>query len=117
MTEADAGSVSDLEEAKPRRVRVRERDLVLVRLGDRVFALRDSCPHMSTSFEGGAVVARAGGTADEVEFQSEDPVLICPWHQYEFSITTGKCLTSSTWRVRTYPVAVRDGRIFVQMTG
>jgi nitrite reductase/ring-hydroxylating ferredoxin subunit len=53
----------------------------------------------------------------ELELEQENPVLACPWHKYEFSLKDGHCLTNAGLRVRSYPVTVEDGRVFVDMSG
>jgi nitrite reductase/ring-hydroxylating ferredoxin subunit len=40
---------------------------------------------------------------------------VCPWHQYEFSLATGRCVTDAKLRVRSYKVAVRDGAVVVDL--
>ena len=35
--------------------------------------------------------------------------LVCPWHWYRFDLDTGACATNPDYRLRTYPVLVRDG--------
>ena len=55
MAELAACRLADLAEAKPTVVVAGERELVLVRWRGDVYALRNVCPHMSTSFERGAV--------------------------------------------------------------
>jgi nitrite reductase/ring-hydroxylating ferredoxin subunit len=41
----------------------------------------------------------------------EGRIVRCPWHQWEFDITTGQNLASPHKRVRTYDVEVVDGRM------
>ena len=37
----------------------------------------------------------------------------CPWHQWEFDITTGVNLADPQKRVRTYEVDVTDGQVYL----
>jgi nitrite reductase/ring-hydroxylating ferredoxin subunit len=37
----------------------------------------------------------------------------CPWHQWEFDITTGVNLADPRKRVRTYEVDVADGQVYL----
>jgi nitrite reductase/ring-hydroxylating ferredoxin subunit len=70
---------------------------------------------MAVSFAGGAVVPYAAGTPDEPWFDAEQPVLTCPWHQYEFLLSTGVCLSAERLSARTYAVTVRDGGVLVDL--
>jgi nitrite reductase (NADH) small subunit len=40
--------------------------------------------------------------------------LRCPWHGWEFDITTGRHRSSPTVRQESYQVAERDGQLFVR---
>ena len=37
----------------------------------------------------------------------------CPWHQWEFDITTGENVADPKKRVRTYEVDVADGQVYL----
>ena len=45
------------------------------------------------------------------EYVMEGRVLRCPWHQWEFDITTGRTLARPERRIRTYPVHISDGHV------
>jgi nitrite reductase/ring-hydroxylating ferredoxin subunit len=107
--------VDELPEAVASPVRVDGRDLALVRFGGTVYAIRNRCPHMTIAFEGAPAIERATGTVDEVEWEP-DPVIVCRWHQFEFSLLRGECLTNRSLRFATYEVDVRDGEVFVDPT-
>jgi nitrite reductase/ring-hydroxylating ferredoxin subunit len=113
--EVYAGLVEDLPEASLISVRLAGRNLVLVKWRDRVFALRNICPHMSKSFELGDVLRRASGGVGGPAFSDSGPVMTCPWHQYEYSLDTGNCLTDRRLRIRSYPTRIEDGQIFVAL--
>jgi hypothetical protein len=40
-------------------------------------------------------------------------IVRCPWHQWEFDLTTGQTLADPNRRIRTYQVDVTDGEVFV----
>jgi nitrite reductase/ring-hydroxylating ferredoxin subunit len=111
----EVAQLDRLAEAEPVVVRAGQRELLLVRIGAEVYALRNSCPHMDTSFAGGAVLAYASGTTEEPRFEEDQPVVACPWHQYEFSLATGRCMTAERLSARTYAVTVRDGKVLVDL--
>jgi 3-phenylpropionate/trans-cinnamate dioxygenase ferredoxin subunit len=111
-----AGAVDDLVEGAPRSVRLAGRDVVLVRWRGRVFAIRDVCPHMTQSFELGSVIGRPCGSVGEVDFHQDVPIITCPWHQFEFSLESGRCLTDRTLRVRRYDVSIEDGDVYVDVS-
>jgi nitrite reductase (NADH) small subunit len=111
----DAGALAELPEAVLTPVRAGVRSIVLVRWQGDVYAMRNLCPHMSKSFELGDVLRRATGRVGGPAFSDLAPVITCPWHQYEYSLQTGRCLTDRRLRVRCYPVTIEDGRIIVNV--
>ena len=71
---------------------------------------------MSKSFDGGRVLPRIGGVVGAIEFIEDDPVIMCPWHQFEFSLDSGVCLTDASLRIARYASSVSDdGSIFVEI--
>jgi nitrite reductase/ring-hydroxylating ferredoxin subunit len=115
----DAGPVADLRAGSPVIVKVGGRELALVRMGETVYAVRNVCPHQTQSFAGGRAQSRVEGasTIGELDLLEDDPALACPWHGFEFRLRDGRCLVNPSLRVRTYPVEVRDGRVYVDLRG
>lgn len=116
----DVGTTEQFEEGKPQAVRVEERDIVIIRKGDAFFALRDVCPHQGAKLSQGAMM---GGVV--VDARGEQPELVrdgeflsCPWHGWKVDIRTGRSsIRAERGRVRTYPVSVDGGHVYVDMRG
>lgn len=69
------------------------------------FATQASCPH-----RGDAVLARGLlGTAQD------EPKVACPLHKKTFSLRSGSCLSDPQLHVRTYPVRVEHGEVWVEL--
>jgi nitrite reductase (NADH) small subunit len=110
------GEFDELPQRTPTIVTARGRQIVLVRWGDDVYALHGTCPHMSQSFKLGSVRGRPGGAPGEYAFDDDEPVLTCPWHQFEYRLSDGRCLVDPRLRIRRYEVTVReDGKIIVDI--
>ena len=84
--------LDELEEAKPRRVEHEGYPLVLVKKGDRIYALAEKCTHL-------------GGPMSEGELDGD--CLRCPWHGSAFSLEDGSVKESPA----TAPLAVFDARV------
>ncbi|RME36881.1 MAG: Rieske (2Fe-2S) protein [Planctomycetota bacterium] len=67
-----------------------------------VAVIDNACPHASGNLSGGEVA---------------DGVVTCPWHQWQFDLTTGQCVHSRMARVRRYPARIEDGYVWVQIAG
>jgi nitrite reductase (NADH) small subunit len=65
---------------------------------DQVFALENRCPHKGGPLSEGIV---HGGA------------VTCPLHSWVFDLSTGEAQGADEGQVRTFPVSVVDGRIFM----
>ena len=89
-------------------------------VGGRFHALRNICPHklgpLCTGRVSGQPVAdrppSSAGAALTIERDGE--ILRCPWHNWAFDITDGRCLTDPAVRVKTYPVVVDGDDVVVE---
>jgi nitrite reductase/ring-hydroxylating ferredoxin subunit len=113
----DVAAADELIEGIPRVVAANRRELVLVRWRGRVFALRNVCPHQSESFEQGRVIEEVtgGGRLGELELADDEPLLVCPWHSWQFRLRSGECVVDSRLRARTYRAVERRGRVLVEL--
>ena len=57
---------------------------------------------------------RSRGRGDFV-YEREGEVLKCPWHEWEFDITTVRALAVERLRVKTYRVGVEDGEVVLYL--
>ena len=84
-------------------VQVAGRDIALFRLGNEVYATDDLCTH---------------GHARLCEGFIEGHEIECPLHQCRFDLRTGApTCAPATGAVRTYPVRINDGRVFLRLEG
>ncbi len=115
MIEHCVGSVEDIPADGPLLVTVNDLELGVYRIGSDVYAWRNVCPHMAAPVCRGTV----GGTSMpsavyRYEYGRDGEILQCPWHGWEFDLTTGAHLAAgSRARLRGYPVEVRDGLVYV----
>ncbi len=92
--------LADLPEATPTKAMLGSTAVVLVRRGDLVQALRDSCSH-------------AGGPLSEGELKGD--TVICPWHQSAFRLDDGSVVHGPAGtRQQTYRTRVTDGQVELQ---
>jgi nitrite reductase/ring-hydroxylating ferredoxin subunit len=87
----------------------------LVRDGDEFYAVRNLCPHQSAPICQGRVAGTMLPSQPGVlNYGLDRRVLICPWHQFEFDLETGRPLfTNFKGRIRTYRVTVADDNVYV----
>ncbi len=91
-------------------------DIGVVRLRDgQLRAVRNHCPHKGApicrGIVGGTWMPSAPGA---LVYDREGEVLACPWHGWEYDLDTGmEMFRPVPTRLRFYPVAERDGQVYV----
>lgn len=75
------------------------------------YALKNVCPHQGGPLCAGPItgttVARFNAEGPpQLEWVRDGEIVRCPWHRWEFDITTGKTVFDSRMHVARYPVTV-----------
>jgi nitrite reductase/ring-hydroxylating ferredoxin subunit len=85
-------------------------------IGGQFYAIANYCSHegapLCTGYVGGTNV-HDPNRPGQLAFVKAGRIVRCPWHQWEFDITTGQTLADPDRRIRTYRVDVTDGEVFV----
>ncbi len=94
------GQLGDFREGRGVAVRVGDKKVAVFKLGGRLRAIQDACPHMGASL--------ADGRLDGCR-------VICHWHGWRFDLETGQGdQRSKSWlRARVYEIEVRGQDVFV----
>jgi nitrite reductase (NADH) small subunit len=116
----DVGPVDEFVTGQIRIVNVAEREVGIVRWSGEWYAIRNVCPHRGgpvcvSSVHPSLTEATPGSNLD-FGVDDERPVIVCPWHKWEFEIRSGRAVTGCE-RLKRYPVYVRDGRVLVDAGG
>lgn len=93
-----AASLADVPPGGSKLVTLEGIDVALFNVGGKVCAVDNACPHR-------------GGPLSDGPLQGQTAV--CPWHAWEFDVTTGACLNNPAVRIRTFPVEVQGADIHV----
>jgi nitrite reductase (NADH) small subunit len=114
----DVGGEEDFPDRTMRQVRAGGVEIAVCRWGAEIFAVRSRCPHQAAPLSEGflqvALSSRLTPDGVEVDADATEPVVLCPWHRWEFSLRTGASACPG-YRVRAYVVHVDDGRVLVHM--
>jgi nitrite reductase/ring-hydroxylating ferredoxin subunit len=93
----------------------------IFRVGGRLFAYENSCPHMGGPVCQGLVIPAVRELLDERQasrgyaFDESEMRIVCPWHGYEFAIETGAHPAKPSIRLTPVPVDEQDGQIYVEV--
>ena len=93
-----AAALQDIQDAGLKAVHLQNRVVLLVAHEDEIYAVDNRCPHMGFPLERGSV---------------ERGILTCHWHHARFDLCSGGTFDLFADDVRTYPVEVRGGEIWV----
>jgi nitrite reductase/ring-hydroxylating ferredoxin subunit len=99
--EVKIGSAADIPEGERKIVDVEGVSIGVFHYKGSWYALRNSCVHRSGPVCTGSLI---------------DGVLTCPWHGYQYRISTGEFLLDSTAKLEMYPVEIRDGDIYLKVS-
>jgi 3-phenylpropionate/trans-cinnamate dioxygenase ferredoxin subunit len=102
------GRVSELPIGERRIIEVEGRSIGVFNVHGQFYALRNRCPHQGAPLCQGAIKGMAlPSQPGEYCWGREGEILRCPWHGWEFDITTGRSIFNPhRVRVRTYEVTV-----------
>jgi nitrite reductase/ring-hydroxylating ferredoxin subunit len=100
--------MSELPPGQRKIVEAEGRSIGVFNVHGRFYALRNSCPHQAAPLCRGAIKGMAmPGKPGEYSWAREGEILRCPWHGWEFDITTGRSVFNPhKTRVKTYEVTV-----------
>lgn len=104
------GRVSELAEGDRKIVEAEGRSIGVFNVHGTYHALRNSCPHQAAplclgAIKGMTMPSRPG----EYIWARDGEILRCPWHGWEFDITTGRSIFNPhRTRVKAYDVTVED---------
>jgi 3-phenylpropionate/trans-cinnamate dioxygenase ferredoxin subunit len=94
-------------------VEVNNRSIGIFNVGGQFFGIANNCPHKGAEMCRGHLVGELTSTGPgELEYDPSRKYLMCPWHGWEFDITTGRSYFDPTGvRARPYQVEVEDGSV------
>jgi nitrite reductase/ring-hydroxylating ferredoxin subunit len=95
----ESEALQRLQNNKPQLVVANGKRICLVNHKGRFFAVQDTCTHSGESLSKG-----------DVNYLGE---IICPLHNYCFSLHTGQELSSRSRDLKTYPLKIDDSGFFI----
>ena len=112
------GPVAEFPANTHRLVKIRQLEIGVFNVNGAFYALPNICPHQF----GPLCEGRVNGTMTcnartgwQYEWTRDSEILTCPWHGWEFDLTTGRALAHERVRVRIYPVTVENGQVVVTL--
>ena len=95
-----AAKTSDIAAGTIREIQVDGKVVAVARIGDKFHVISNVCLH------------RGGPLGQGV---MDGNIVTCPWHGWQFDVTTGKVPQNQSIGVACYPVEVRGDEVFVDL--
>jgi nitrite reductase/ring-hydroxylating ferredoxin subunit len=95
-----AAKIADVPVGSVHEVQVAGKAVALANVDGKFFAINNTCLHR-------------GGPLVEGSLQGK--TVTCPWHGWEYDVTTGKLLQNPTMGVACYATEVRGEEVFVDI--
>jgi nitrite reductase/ring-hydroxylating ferredoxin subunit len=90
--------VADVPEGAGKTVEVAGKQIALFNVGGKFYAIDSACKHR-------------GGPLGEGEVDGS--TVICPWHGWEYDVTTGANLDDASVKLGCYPVKVENADVMI----
>ncbi len=95
--------------------------LGVFRFGGRLYAWENRCAHQGGPACQGRIVSRVRERLDDeqrslgLRFDEDTLHVVCPWHGFEYDVTTGRHPGRPDLALRSFPVTEEEGRIRVAL--
>ena len=126
------GPVHELPPGERRIVEAEGRSIGIFNVNGQFYALRNACPHQAAPLCLGAIKGMTmPSKPGEYVWAREGEIIRCPWHGWEFDLTTGRSIfnphrtrvktydvtveTDADPAVETFPVSVEDGLVVLHV--
>lgn len=115
MKQVFVAPVADLPVGERRLISADGKSIGVFNIGSQIVAVLNICPHAFAP----VCLGQVNGTtlpspAGEFIWGRQGEILRCPWHGWEFDLTSGQCLTDRR-RLKRFPVVIRDEAIYVEV--
>lgn len=120
MAEVRVARFEDIADGEHRVFSNGKREVGVFRVGAKVFAWENHCPHAGGPVCQGKIFPRVEEELDGEKKSlglrfSKRRNIVCPWHGFEFDIETGQHQGDPGVRLRKVPADVKDGEIILTL--
>ena len=102
MKKIKIGNLGDLKKNNQFSRWINDHDILIYKFKNSVHGISNICPHF-----GGPIGYH------EIKYKNDMPVFTCLWHNLQFNVDTGECVTQKKFCLRKYKVSVEGNDIYV----
>ena len=102
-------------------VDIGDRTIGIFRVGGRLYAYENTCPHMGGPVCQGLIIPAVRELINDKQvstgyaFDESEMRIVCPWHGYEFKIETGSHPAKESIRLKKVAVEEEGGEVYVTL--
>lgn len=123
MTSDDEGttryhvtSVEGMERGDRLRITIKGREIVVFRGPEEFHAVGNVCQHQGAPMCEGRLLHPMETSEEGRELErGETPTVACPWHGWEYELTTGDHVAPTGFSLPSYEAFAHDGELFVEL--
>ena len=121
MAEVLVCKTDELAEGGVRIVYLDQHEVAVIRQNGAYYAYRNVCPHQGGPACEGIRVPRVIDVIDDEgafmgqSYDEDDLHIVCPWHGYEFHLTTGEHVGDKRIKLKKYNIVERGGEVYVSI--
>jgi len=110
---------SELRQAERKIVSCDDTEIGVYRVNGRLYAYESLCAHQGGPACEGLFMPKVEEVlSEEKKYQSrrfnyDEWHIICPWHAWEYDVTTGEFVADRRFRLKRYEVIEKDGKIYI----
>ena len=98
MAKVKVANANDLKSGEGKVVTANGKTLALFNVNGKFHAIENACLHR-------------GGPLGEGSLEGN--IVTCPWHGFQYDVTSGQCLTNPSLKEKSYPVEVNGEDVYV----
>jgi nitrite reductase (NADH) small subunit len=100
MPFVQVAKISEIPAGTIREFQVAGKTFALANVGGKLYAINNTCLHRAGPLGQGSLQGK---------------IVTCPWHGWEYDVTTGKLVQNANMGVASYPTEVRGEEVFVDI--
>ena|SRR5579862_7839487 len=109
-------AVSDLPPGARKIVTIGRYEIGIFNINGVFRAVLNICPHALAPICSGAVRGTVlPSKPGQYKWGHVGEIIACPWHGWEFSLLDGKSIHDERCHLKTFPVVVENGTIFIEV--
>lgn len=122
MSTHNIGSADQVPEGERLIVELRGKQIAVFNIDGEYYAYVNWCAHQGGPACEGNITGTTEAEYDnetgelKLDYCREGEILNCPWHGWEYDITSGECLSRQGVILPKYDVEEKDGKLIVSLT-